>query len=249
MGARAKSKGVLADVAAAITVIFDADDTLWDTQPLYEKSKLRFFRLMDRCGFPLEEASSRLETMDHANVSKFGFSKERFPRSMRDTYAALCTIHGRRFDQETADRALEIGQAVFEQSPIVLDGVVETLSELRRNRVKLLLATKGDQEVQTLRVSSSGLRPYFERVYVLKDKGVREFKQIISDENIQLSRGWSVGNSTRSDINPALAAGLNAIWIHRETWVYERAEVASSQKLHVAESMAQVANIVLGGGA
>lgn len=246
MHSRLRPRRSKANAASAITVIFDADDTLWDTQPLYEKAKLEFVRLMERLGFPSEDASNRFEATDHANVSLFGFSKQRFPRSMHDTYAALCEAFGRRFDMDKASQALRIGESVFEQSPVIYDGVVETLSELRENGIRLLLATKGDQEVQTLRVDSSGLRPYFEHIYVLKDKGLREFQQMISDANIALPSGWSVGNSARSDINPALAAGLKAIWIHRDTWIYERVEVASATDLHVAKSITEVPGIVLG---
>jgi putative hydrolase of the HAD superfamily len=40
------------------------------------------------------------------------------------------------------------------------------------------------------------------------------------------AESWMVGNSPRSDINPALAAGLNAVFIpHNDTWHMELEEL------------------------
>ena len=51
-----------------------------------------------------------------------------------------------------------------------------------------------------------------------------------------------VGNSPKSDINPALAAGLNAVFVpHDNTWVLEHEEVAQAvppRKLMVVDSFA-----------
>ena len=230
--------------AVATTVIFDADDTLWETQPLYASSKDMFFEQMLLSGFPLEDTRTRFENIDHANVLRLGFSKKRFPQSMCDTYRALCADFGRPVDKRMARLVQRIGLAVFEKSPIIIDGVREVLSELKRSDVRLLLATKGDREVQDQRLRTSGLQTYFSRIQILEEKGISEFKQLISEEHIDPAHGWSVGNSVRSDINPALAAGLSAIWIPRETWVYEKATPTPSNQLHVARSIREVPTIV-----
>jgi putative hydrolase of the HAD superfamily len=226
-------------------LIFDADDTLWDTQPLYSEAKRRFFLEMAEAGFPLEGVRQRLEVIDHANVSRFGFSKERFPQSMWDTYHSLCNYYGRRFDDTKARRIQSIGAAVFEAQPRIFDGVSASLSELQAHHVRLILATKGDREVQQQRLDASHLRHYFDRVYILPDKGTREFRAIVMEEKLELSAGWSVGNSARSDINPALAVGLRAIWIPNKTWMYEDEEPAASPRLYRVESIREVPGIVL----
>jgi putative hydrolase of the HAD superfamily len=39
-----------------------------------------------------------------------------------------------------------------------------------------------------------------------------------------------VGNSPKSDINPALAAGLNAVFVpHGNTWILEHEELAQAE--------------------
>ena len=43
---------------------------------------------------------------------------------------------------------------------------------------------------------------------------------------------WMVGNSPKSDINPALAAGLNAVFVpHDNTWILEHEELAAARAL------------------
>ena len=50
-------------------------------------------------------------------------------------------------------------------------------------------------------------------------------------------RTWMIGNSPKSDINPALEAGLNAVFVpHAHTWVLERQEIrAGAGKLLVLD--------------
>jgi len=51
---------------------------------------------------------------------------------------------------------------------------------------------------------------------------------MIEQFKIVKSQGWMVGNSPRSDINPALQAGLNAVFIpHSATWELEKSEIES----------------------
>jgi putative hydrolase of the HAD superfamily len=245
MGIRQPFGCYLVETLAVATVIFDADDTLWDTQRLYEISKAQFFLLMRESGFPRQEVAATLETIDYANVSKLGFSRKRFPQSMYETYGALCAKRARPFNKTIARQTIEIGSAVFKAAPQIFDGVHETLSALRLNNVKLVLATKGDKEVQGLRLNISCLRPYFDSVHILEEKGVSEFTRLISDEHVTLSHGWSVGNSAPSDINPALTVGLRAIWIPRETWIYEAGPAVSNERLHIVSSITEVPSIVL----
>jgi FMN phosphatase YigB (HAD superfamily) len=38
---------------------------------------------------------------------------------------------------------------------------------------------------------------------------------------LEPSHVWSVGNSLRSDILPAIAVGANAVLVNRGTWLYD----------------------------
>jgi putative hydrolase of the HAD superfamily len=51
-----------------------------------------------------------------------------------------------------------------------------------------------------------------------------------------------IGNSPKSDINPALAAGMNAVFVpHAHTWVLEKQEIEPGKgKLLVVERFADL---------
>jgi putative hydrolase of the HAD superfamily len=225
-------------------VIFDADDTLWDTQPLYERAKRKFSKLMVRARVPTRGLRRKLDELDHANVSRLGYSRRRFPISIRDTYIQLCVERNVPFQRRVADAAYRIGQDVFRESPVVFRLVVRVLKQLKKRGVKCILVTKGDRHVQNARIRHSGLRPYFERIYILPDKRRQDFLSILSRERAHPRSSWSIGNSLRSDIAPALAAGLNAIWIPRSTWIHEEAQVPRSKNLRIARSIVDVPEIV-----
>jgi putative hydrolase of the HAD superfamily len=56
-----------------------------------------------------------------------------------------------------------------------------------------------------------------------------------------------IGNSPKSDINPALAAGLHAVFLfHKDTWVLEHAEVdpaPEGQRLIELDAFAKLVTI------
>jgi phosphoglycolate phosphatase-like HAD superfamily hydrolase len=71
-------------------VIFDGDDTLWETAPLYARAKQQFFGQMSSLGFDPREVESAFHNIDVVNVDRLGFSKHRFPTSMAETYRLFC---------------------------------------------------------------------------------------------------------------------------------------------------------------
>jgi len=232
--------------AGRTTVIFDGDDTLWETQPLYEAAKELFFDKMGELGFALDPVKTHLDSIDRANVNVWGFSKKRFPQSMYDTYCTLCIERGVRFDPKVASSVRAIGESVFKTTPRIFDGTLQVLMDLRSGGTTILLATKGDPDVQEERIDSVGLRGWFDYIYVLLDKGVAEFQQIVREYDVEPESGWSVGNSLRSDIKPALAVGLNAIWIPNVSWSYEEDEAGTDLRLYRAHSIREVPGIIFG---
>jgi FMN phosphatase YigB (HAD superfamily) len=49
----------------------------------------------------------------------------------------------------------------------------------------------------------------------------------------------------RSDILPAIALGMNAIWIHNETWSWEDVHAKDLRQIHEAESLDDLRGILL----
>ena len=110
----------------------------------------------------------------------------------------------------------------------LLEGVIETLDYLSP-RYSLVLLTKGDVEEQKLKVERSGIEELFRQVVIVQEKDVATYHRVAKELQVVPKQTWMVGNSPRSDINPALAAGLNAVYIpHPHTWRLEHEEVQNT---------------------
>ena len=74
---------------------------------------------------------------------------------------------------------------------------------------------------------------FFEAIEIVHEKDTVTYTGLVSKHKIVKSQGWMIGNSPRSDINPALKVGLNAVYIpHQHTWHMEHEPVmAGSGKL------------------
>jgi putative hydrolase of the HAD superfamily len=225
-------------------VIFDGDDTLWETMPVYTKAKQEFFSEMASLGFNRQEVESIFESTDVANVSKLGFTKHRFPTSMAETYQSFCNKYRRAAEDAIEQRVKGIGYSVFDNPPIVFDHVQQVLSQLRPH-YKLILATKGDREVQQAKIDHSGLADFFSEIYILDHKTDKEIRHIVEDSELEVGRSWMIGNSLRSDINPGLRVGLKAIWIPYYTWDYEEDVEPNSQLVYKVDSLPESLSILL----
>jgi len=119
--------------------------------------------------------------------------------------------------------------AIAEQPLQVLPQVPETLNHLS-NRHRLILVTKGEFAEQSRKVERSDLKHYFSAVEIVAEKDVSVYRGIVTRYNLSNDHTWMVGNSPKSDINPALAAGINAIFVpHDDTWVLEHEELAPAE--------------------
>ena len=116
--------------------------------------------------------------------------------------------------------------------PKILDGVPETLAYLTE-RHRLILFTKGEPAEQAAKVQRSGLQGFFEFIEIVPEKDPETYGGLVHKHKIVKTHGWMIGNSPRSDINPAMKIGLNAVYIpHQHTWTLEHEPVvAGSGKL------------------
>src|SRR5436853_6102886 len=106
--------------------------------------------------------------------------------------------------------------------------------------------TKGAIAEQTGKIERSGLKEYFSSVEVVAEKDVTTYREIAAKYDLPSDSSWMVGNSPKSDINPALAAGMNAVFVpHGNTWVLEHEELAPappSSRLLVVETFGGLRN-------
>jgi putative hydrolase of the HAD superfamily len=204
------------------TLLFDADDTLWENNIYFERAIAAFISYLDHRVHTMEEVREHLNNTERATVAEHGYGLNSFRRSLVRCFEEL-TLEP--VTPARHDRIVSFVDSIAEQEIELLPGVQETLAELSA-RHRLLLVTKGDLKEQTGKLERSGLAPYFSEVEVLAEKHADAYRTLARRHGFEAGNTWMVGNSPRSDINPALAAGLNAIFIpHDFTWVLEHETV------------------------
>jgi len=230
-------------------VIFDGDDTLWRVEELYDSALREAERSVEAAGLAGNEWRRLQREYDLRNVNGLGMSPERFPLSSRQALLEVARKHGKEVSDTLVEEVVEISRSVFVQPAPVIPAARQVLSALKPT-FQLALLTKGDTVVQGRRVRESGLSSWFAQTQIVSDKDEAVFKQLISDFDVQPDEAWSVGNSLASDVNPALRAGLNAIWIDAHVWEHERRELeAAHARVVVLDRLEQVPEILLPSGA
>ncbi|TEB09878.1 HAD hydrolase-like protein [Pelotomaculum propionicicum] len=203
-------------------LLFDFDDTLVETTVYFNQAKQRFAQIMSSLGFPAAEALATLNSFDIRNVKQAGgFLKECFPRALGETYEYYCQAHGKKISLTLKKEIEELGWQVFSQPVEPVENAADVLEKLS-GRFPLYLTTRGDPELQMDRIKQSGLSCWFSKIYVLAEKNENAYRRIAFEQKISPPVSWVVGNSMKSDINPALRAGFKSIYIHHpHTWDYE----------------------------
>jgi putative hydrolase of the HAD superfamily len=204
------------------TLLIDADDTLWENNVFFEQTIESFISLLEPFGFSRDYVRRILNVTERKNIRQHGYGVRSFGRSLEETYLKLAGNMARR---ETLGEVAGLVEGLERIPPRILDGVPETLAYLAE-RHRLILFTKGEAAEQAGKVERSGLQNFFEAIEITQEKDVSAFLRVVEQFRIVKSSAWMVGNSPRSDVNPAIEAGLNAVFIPRAaTWQLEQAEV------------------------
>lgn len=213
-------------------IIFDGDDTLWQTQIFYDQAKEQFYDLMAEQGFDREVVRGKLSEIDVSNVQRFGFSKRRFPESLKETYEYLCKSQGCPVDPTVLKQVYKIGNSVFHRKPVLMDGAQQVLEQLSKE-YRLYLYTGGDPYIQQRKLEYLKLAKYFEAIYIRERKNEAELQNILHEQDLDPKKTWMIGNSLRSDINPALKLGLKCIWVRSSCWEYDAEPLIAPSILQV----------------
>jgi putative hydrolase of the HAD superfamily len=205
-------------------LLIDADDTLWENNVFFEKTIEHFVTQLETLGYTREYIRHILNETERRNIRQHGYGVRSFRRSLEDTYLKLAGNSARREMVQEIERMAGDFEAT---PPQILEGVPETLAYLSKHH-RLILLTKGEAAEQAGKVERSGLQPYFDAIEIVHEKETITYHRLVEQHKIVKTHGWMVGNSPRSDINPALQAGLNAVFIpHSATWELEKTELES----------------------
>jgi putative hydrolase of the HAD superfamily len=204
------------------TLLIDADDTLWENNIYFERAIVRFISFLNHHEFSPEQVREVLNDVERACIVKHGYGRHSFAHALVDTFERLSVqpvtpeLHAQitSFAHTFADHPIEL-----------LPEVAQTLHYLS-TRHRLILVTKGALAEQTGKIERSGLKKYFAATEIVAEKDSAAYQALIEKHSLARNSTWMVGNSPRSDINPALAAGLHAVFVpHGDTWILEHEAV------------------------
>ncbi len=206
------------------TLLFDADDTLWENNIYFEQAIAAFISDLDHRAHTPEQVREQLNSCERATIAEFGYGLTSFRRSLINCFELLSNTP---VTPERHARIVSFTETIASGEIELLPAVEPTLRELAR-RYRLILVTKGAREEQTSKLERSGLRSLFAAVEVPAEKDEAMYRDLLARHALVAAETWMIGNSPRSDVNPALAAGLNAVFIpHDFTWVLEHEIVAT----------------------
>ncbi len=214
-------------------LIFDADDTLWENNIYFEEAFEQFVEFLDHSTLTAQQVREVLDEIETANIRLYGYGAANFGRNLQECFQRLAE---RPYGDGDLKMVLGFAGAILERPMEVIEGVEETLAYLQRRR-RLLLFTKGHPDEQKLKLDRSGLGKYFEYCEIVREKDCANYRRVAAAHGMDPAATWMVGNSPKSDINPALEAGLNAVLVpHARTWSLEQQDlIAGPGRLLVVE--------------
>ncbi len=201
-------------------LLIDGDDTLWENNIYFERAIEAFIDFLDHSSLKPEEVRAVLDEIEMTQ----GYGSENFARSLQATYRQLAERDVR---DEDLERVRRFGEQIMHHPMQVIDGVQDTLAYLSP-RHRLILLTKGNQDEQRIKIENSGLGIYFEHTIIVAEKDIKTYNQLVQELELDVPNTWMIGNSPRSDINPARNVGLNAVFIpHSHTWHLEKQDIVA----------------------
>jgi putative hydrolase of the HAD superfamily len=207
-------------------LLIDADDTLWENNIYFESAFDKFVAFLDHSALTRPQVRDVLNEIELVNAKIHGYGARNFGRNLQQAYHHLAE---REIRPNDLAHVMSLAERILEQPLELIEGVEETVAELA-SRHDLTLFTKGHPEEQKLKVDRSGLGSYFAHTAIVKEKDAGAYRQIVAERKLAPEETWMIGNSPKSDINPALEAGLGAVLVpHPHTWVLEHQELRTPE--------------------
>jgi putative hydrolase of the HAD superfamily len=208
------------------TLLIDADDTLWENNIYFERAIADFISFLNHRERTPAEVREILNEVERDCIVSHGYGLKSFAHALVKTFEHISVepitpelhhaIHG--FAHTIATQ------------PIQLLADVENTLEYLAGRHRLVVVTKGDPHEQSGKVERSGIKEFFSAVEVVPEKDEKTYAGVIAKHDLSYERTWMVGNSPKSDINPALRAGINAVFVpHNDTWILEHEDVITCE--------------------
>jgi putative hydrolase of the HAD superfamily len=229
-------------------VAFDADDTLWHCESLFQETQARLSEILEHYA-PHDDVQTRLHATERRNVQLFGYGVKGFTLSMVET---AIEISGHRVSASELHEIVMMGKAMLDAPLELMDGIDTVLATLAHEH-RLFLISKGDLLDQRNKIEKSGLAHRFEHVEIVPEKEAAAYRAVFAQRGVTPAAAMMVGNSLRSDALPMLEIGGHAVHIpYHVTAEFERhGEVPRHPNLHCLERVTELPALLrrLGGAA
>ncbi len=214
-------------------ICFDLDDTLIDDNWKFETTfcdcmKVILLALAAKAP-TIDEILQTAREMDNQLLKEMPKDKKFTPARLVEAWQKTYRIISERQEIPVKSHIMNMLEAYvlqnFEPPYLVIAGAVDALVHIRSlPNIQMHVLTMGDPEIQLHKITYSRLNHYFEHIEVVldgedKEAYLRQKVQEFGKEHVIM-----VGNSFRSDINPALSVGAKAIHIPRGAWSAFQAE-------------------------
>lgn len=205
-------------------LLIDADDTLWENNIYFERAITNFISFLNHHQYTPDEVRHVLYDVERENIRRHGYGMDSFVSALVICFEKL-SVEVVTPDLHETIRG--IAYRIAEHPMEFLPDVPATLGDLSQ-RHRLFMVTKGNITEQLGKVERSGLKEFFTAIEVVAEKDAAAYRALVDKYALERDLTWMIGNSPKSDINPALEAGLHAVFVpHDNTWMLERDELTS----------------------
>ena len=194
-------------------VAFDADDTLWHNERAFRLTQERFRALLAEHADG-DHLSERLLAAERRNLGTYGYGVKAFVLCMIE---AALEVTDRRVPGPVIAEIVAAGREMLAHPVDLLPGAAEAVDAALSDGREVMIVTKGDLLDQERKVAASGLGDLVHRVEVVSEKDAALYRRLFAGRSALMA-----GNSLRSDVNPAIAAGAFGVYVpHGLSWAIE----------------------------
>ncbi len=222
-------------------VILDADDTLWESSLFFERAEDDFTSLLESAGLDGETVRALVHRRDIERLDSTGFGARPYLDTLGSVMAELLPA----IPPQIARSFRDISSSLLAHPVILLPGTAEALGAIRGAGLETIVYTMGRRDHQESKFERSGAGPLVSCLEIVERKTEASLRSLLSRRGVEPSGAVCVGNSPRSDINPALAAGARAVLFSRDRlWAAEREEIADPDRVSVISSLTELPAIL-----
>lgn len=217
-------------------IFIDMDDTLIVNNILYEKAQAALAGFLHNFGITEEEVDAVFDRVDAENFKTLGYSRERMPASFEMTLKHFIPDA----EETLVMSARGFAEKIFTTiAPLKPD--VEEAFALMVENFPVYLVTQGDLSVQAGRVAHIPFKGEFADIHIVERKHTDLYKKLLKKHGFKPEEVVMIGDSLKSDIVPAVEAGMHAIWIEARNASHEAIPASTSDRAHKFGSLLEAA--------